>query len=189
MSRHQCPDCGHVFETNKMPASMVCDVCGHRVNLAESQIGDDVPSGWDDHLDTVEAGNILEKGLSEEEQEVVGEMAATYLRGQLTYAMARITWAAVKEYNLTLGVQTPDWMHAGKQSQTLMVALVNGIVKQQLPDPRRVHEFSVRYMRSAGMEHPDMIPWQELTEDQARKPMMIFSIPIALLADPKAFGW
>ena len=122
----------------------------------------------------------------------LGEVAATYLRGQLTYAMARITWASIKEYNLTLGVQTADWLHAGKTSQTMMVAIVNGIVKQQLENPKAVHEFTVRYLQSAGYDairHPDMVPWQALTEDQARKPMLIYSIPIALLADPKAFGW
>ena len=150
---------------------------------------DTEPSGWDDHLETVEAEKILDAGLSEEMGDEGQEVAATYLRGQLTYAMARICWTAIKEYNLTLGVQTADWLHAGKTSQTMMVAIVNGIVKQQLENPKAVHEFTVRYCRSAEIEHPDMVPWQDLTEDQARKPMLIYSIPIALLADPKAFGW
>jgi len=191
MSRHQCPSCGNVFETNKMPASMECSICGARVDLADSRIGDDEPSGWDDHLEVLDAEKILEAGLSEEELEATQQATASYLRGQQTYAMARITWAALLDYNLTLGVQTADWLHAGKTSQTMMVAIVNGIIKQQLTNPRAVHEFSLRYLRSAGIDtdEPHMAPWQDLTEDMARKPMLIFSIPIALLADPKAFGW
>ena len=189
MSKHICPDCGHVFETNKMPASLVCEACGARVDLASSAIEETEPSGWDDHLEVQEAEGLLEAGLSEEELDATKQATASYLRGQQVYAMARITWAAVLEYNLTLGVQTADWLHAGKTSQTLMVAIVNGIIKQQLTNPRDVHNFSVRYMRSSDVVHPDMIPWVDLTEDQARKPMLIFSVPIALLADPRGFGW
>lgn len=189
MSKHACPECGNVFETNKFPASMICEVCGARVDLTSSQIEEQEPSGWDDHLETLEAGKILDAGLSEEELEETQQVTATYLRGQQTYAMARITWAALLEYNLTLGVQTADWLHSGKSSQTMMVAVVNGIIKRQLTNPRAVHDFCVRYARSAEIEHPDMVPWVDLTEDQARKPMLIFSIPIALLADPRGFGW
>lgn len=148
------------------------------------------PSGWDDHLETIEAEKLLETGLSEEELDEHNQVAATWLRGQMVYAMARIVWATLKEYNLTLGVQSADWLHAGKEAQTMLVAITNGIIKQQLQSPRQVHDFTVRYLRSAGHEeHPDMVPWPELSEDQARKPMLVFSVPIALLADPQGFGW
>jgi len=143
---------------------------------------------WEDQQQVSEAELLLNQGLAEEEPDE--EAAATYLRGQTTYAIARICWATLREYNLTLGIQTADWIHAGQTAQVMMVAVVNGVITETLRHPMDVHGFTVRFLRSAGLEDelPDMQPWAELSDDQKRKPMIIFSLVVALLADPEMFA-
>lgn len=144
---------------------------------------------WEEQQEVTKSEELLEKGLAEEE--VDEEAAATYLRGQLTYAIARICWAALREYNLTLGVNSQPWIHIPKETQVMMVSIVHGIIAQNLRHPMDVHGFTVRYLRSAGLEegdHPDMQHWDKLNDDQKRKPMVLFGLVIALLADPDTFA-
>ncbi len=143
---------------------------------------------WEEQLDVNKAEELLDKGLAEEEPNE--EAAATYLRGQMTYAIARIVWATLREYNLTLGVNSEPWLHVDKTAQVMMVSIVHGIVSEALRHPMDVHGFTVRYLRSAGVEDdvPDMEPWSKLSDDQKRKPMIVFGLVVALLADPEMFA-
>ncbi len=152
------------------------------------EYGDHEGQSWEEHLDAKKAEELLEKGLAEEDPDE--EAAATYLRGQMTYAIARICWAALREYNLTLGVNSQPWIHTPKESQVMFVAMVHGIIDTSLKHPMDVHGFSVRYLRSAGYEEddPHMQPWAELSDDMKRKPMIVFGLVISLLADPDTFA-
>lgn len=144
---------------------------------------------WEEQQDVNKATELLDKGLAEEEVDEEG--AATYLRGQMTYAIARICWSALREYNLTLGVNSQPWLHVPKETQVMMVSIVHGIVDQNLRHPMDVHSFTVRYLRSAGLDegdHPDMQHWDKLTDDQKRKSMVTFGLVISLLADPETFA-
>lgn len=143
---------------------------------------------WEEQCDVNKAEELLEKGLEEEEPDE--EAAATYLRGQMTYAIARVCWATLREYNLTLGVNTQAWINVAKESQVMMVSIVHGIISEALRHPMDVHGFTVRFLRSAGVEDslPDMQPWSKLSDDQKRKPMIVFGLVVALLADPEMFA-
>jgi len=143
---------------------------------------------WEEQCDVNKAEELLDKGLAEEEPDE--EAAATYLRGQMTYAIARICWATLREYNLTLGINSVPWIHVDKTAQVMMVSIVHGIIGEALRHPMDVHGFTVRYLRSAGLEEdmPDMEPWSKLSDDQKRKPMIVFGLVVALLADPDMFA-
>ena len=143
---------------------------------------------WEEKKVVEDSEELLDQGLEQEEPDE--EAAATYLRGQMTYAIARVCWAALREYNLTLGVNSVPWIHVDKTAQVMMVSIVHGIISESLRHPMDVHGFTVRYLRSAGLEDdlPDMQPWGELTDDQKRKPMIIFGLVVSLLADPEMFA-
>ena len=144
---------------------------------------------WEDVEQVAEAEHLLEQGLAQEDPDDEAA-AATYLRGQTTYEIARICWATLNEYNVTLGLSQLPWMHVDKAVQVMMVSLVNGVIGEKLRHPMDVHGFTVRFLRSAGVDSglPDMQPWAELSDDQKRKPMIVFSLVVALLADPGMFA-
>lgn len=140
---------------------------------------------WEDSEAISEAERTIESALNEESGD---QAAAIYLRGHAIYAIARIIYATLAEYNRTLGIQAPSWHATNTPTRTMLVAVVHGVVSERLRDPAEVHAFCVRFLRSAGVEHPDMIPWVDLSDEQARKPMLIFGLVVTMLASPQVFG-
>jgi len=140
---------------------------------------------WDNSEAISEAETTLNAALGEEDDD---HEAAIYLRGHAIYAIARIIYATLAEYNRTLGIHEPSWHATTRPTQTMLVAVVHGIVSKRLADPAEVHAFCVRFLQSADVKHPDMIPWVELSDEQARKPMLIFGLVITMLASPQTFG-
>lgn len=140
---------------------------------------------WEDSEAISEAEVTIAAALKEESGD---QEAAVYLRGHGIYAIARIIYATLAEYNRTLGIHSPSWSGTNIPTQTMLVAVVHGIISERLRDPAAVHAFCVRIMQGADVKHPDMIPWVELSDDQARKPMLIFGLVITMLASPQVFG-
>lgn len=150
-------------------------------------------SDYELHKRQVEAGAVIDLA------ELAAQDGGAYLRGHAIYAMAMIAHEANVAYRATLGQEPVPWALLTREEQMGVVMGVDAIIEQRVKRPRDSHDHWLRTKAAMGWtygpekdvekkEHPDIVEWDQLPEDEQRKDMLFFGIVVALLADPAQFG-